>query len=73
MKTFREFNDSITYKMKPITSKYRLIQWLNKLKFNKTEVIHRNDIIENPNDVLKQLSNKMRYSKGNLSIVVVEE
>lgn len=73
MKTFRQFNDELNGKLKPINSKPKLLQWLLKLKFKTVNVIHRNDINEDANAALRQVATHIRNGKGKLTIVLIEE
>lgn len=73
MKTFRQFNDSLNGKLKPIDTRSKLIQWVYKLKFTKVNVIHRNDINENMNEALREVMIRLKKSNGNLTIILIEE
>lgn len=73
MKTFKQFNDLLNGKLKPINTRPKLLQWISRLKFTNVDVIHRNQINEDANEALRQVAIQMRKSNGNLTIILIEE
>lgn len=73
MEKFRQFNDRLNGQSKPINTRPKLLQWISRYKFTNVDVIHQNDINEDPNGVLRQVAIQLRKSNGKLTIILIEE
>lgn len=66
-------NDLITVKYSPITTRSKLTQWISALKISKFNVYHKKDINDDPTETLKQINSKIKSSKKNINIIIIEE
>lgn len=66
-------NDLITVKYSPITTRSKLTQWISALRINKFNVIHKQEINDDPAETLKLINSKIKSSKKNINIIIIEE